>query len=48
MKRIALVIAMALLLVLPLVSAGEWDNVKEVKWDKLNLGYPEITIKNSF
>ena len=52
MKKQLILIALALCLVLPLISAEDvgytFDNIKSVDYNKMGLGYPEITIKNSF
>jgi hypothetical protein len=46
--KILLMMLIGMILVLPLCSAFEFDNIKSVDYDKMSLGYPEITIKNSF
>lgn len=50
LQSIILLTAIVLLAVFSacLTSAWEFDNIKEIKTDKPSLGYPEITIRNSF
>jgi len=46
--KLLLTLFLTLFLVLPMISATDIDNIKDVNYDKMSLGYPEITIKNSF
>jgi len=32
---------------IPNISSADWDNIKEININKMSLGYPEITLKNS-
>ena len=47
-SKIFLGILILMMVAIPMVSALEIDNIKDVNYDKMSLGYPEITIKNSF
>ena len=46
MKKLLLTIILGMFLI-SFTSAVDWDNIKDVNYNKMSLKYPEITIKNS-